>query len=84
MPQSETYIIRVLSALIVYVLIFVVRWIWISANYVNHEYIKPARKNYKNIQEQYRKYLIQCDRKGKTPLTYKQWKFAYVNKKVKK
>ena len=45
--------------------------------------IKKQYKNHKDNQEKYRKYLRDSDKQGKTPLSYKQWKFAYVNRKHK-
>ncbi|MBO4700785.1 MAG: hypothetical protein J5620_03505 [Alphaproteobacteria bacterium] len=48
------------------------------------EQVKQKYIKHKNEQEKYRKYLRDCDKRGKTPLSYKQWKFAYADKKVKK
>ncbi len=47
------------------------------------EYGKQENKKRKNQREKYRKYLVNCDKQGKTPLSYKQWKFAYTEKKKK-
>lgn len=41
------------------------------------EAIKALDKEHSNNRKKYRKYLISRDKKGKQPLSYKQWKFAY-------
>lgn len=81
--MTEEYFFRVLAVVIISVVIFGIRWIWIGTNYVNKEYIKPVQKLHKDNRERYRKYLRGCDKKGKRPLTYNQWKFAYADKKGK-
>jgi hypothetical protein len=55
-----------------------------GVEHINKNYVEPARKRHENTQKQYRKYLIDCDKRGKPPLSYKQWKFAYIDKKAKK
>ena len=39
--------------------------------------IKSEHVKHQNSIEEYRKYVIDCDEKGKPPLSYKKWKFAY-------
>ncbi len=82
--MTDEYFIRALSVIIVFAFIFGIRWLSAGTKYVNDEYIKPAYKTHKSNLEKYRKYLRDCDKKGKVPLSYNQWKFAYSNKKGKK
>lgn len=79
--MTDEYFIRVLAVLIIFAFIFGIRWFSTGTKYVNNEYIKPAYKTHKNNREKYRKYLRDCDKKGKVPLSYHQWKFAYTDKK---
>lgn len=44
--------------------------------------IRTISKRRKSLLEKYRKYIINCDKNGKEVLNYKQWKFAYVEKKA--
>lgn len=78
--MTDEYIIRVISALFIFCIFFVGRIIWYGTKYFNQEYVNPKYKKYKSNKEKYRKYLINCDKKGKTPLSYRHWKFAYKNK----
>ena len=77
----------VLISLIFYAFIFFMQNLSVKAihgtKYVKKE-IKSQHEKHKLYQEKYRKYLRDCDKQGKTPLTYKQWKFAYTDKPVKK
>ncbi|MBP5364079.1 MAG: hypothetical protein J6Y49_01885 [Alphaproteobacteria bacterium] len=40
-------------------------------------FIKQRYAIHKIIKELYRLYLLDCDAVGKTPLSYRKWKFAY-------
>ena len=55
-------------------------WTVESRNDGWHEYVEPTYIKHKSNKERYRKYIIACDKKGKPPLSYKQWKFAYPDK----
>ena len=67
------------------VILFLFRWLLISAHKIvqnmNQNYIEPARERHQNLQEQYRKYLRDCDKKGKQSLSYAKWKFVYKKNK---
>ena len=48
---------------------------------LNNDYVEPVQKRHNNNIQRYRRYVINCDKKGKQPLSYKQWKFAYGDTK---
>ena len=77
-------VIRGLSAGIAVILFFLIGSLRDSTRYVKKEIVEKQYNKHKNNQEKYRKYLRDCDKRGKTPLSYKQWKFAYTEKKGKK
>ena len=76
----DTCVAEVLSWLIIIGGIPLIRGIFKSINIVNKGYIEPLQEKHKDTREEYRKYLINCDKKGKQPLSYNQWKFAYKDK----
>ena len=71
----------ILSLVILFGIIGLIYLILKSAKGVNDNYIEPAQKKHQSNIKKYRKYVINCDKKGKQPLSYKQWKFAYGNTK---
>ena len=71
---------EILSWFIIVGGIFLIRGIFKSIKMANNVYIEPLQKKHKDTREEYRKYLINCDKKGKHPLSYNQWKFAYNDK----
>ena len=75
--MTDAYIIRVISALFIFGIFLLGRIIWYGTKYFNQEYVEPKYKNHKVNKKKYRQYLINCDKKGKVPLSYRQWKFAY-------
>ena len=70
-----------LSWCILFVIIGFFVLLFKSAQFVNNNYIEPTQKKHQSNIKKYRKYVINCDKKGKQPLSYKQWKFAYGNTK---
>ena len=76
--RTDELIIRGLSVAIVFALFFVIGLLRNGARYIKKEIVETQYKKYKSNQAKYKKYLRDCDKRGKIPLSYKQWKFAYV------
>ena len=70
----------VLSWGILFCIVGLIYLMFKSVKSVNDNYIEPVQKKHQNNIKKYRKYVINCDKKGKQPLSYKQWKFAYGSK----
>ncbi|MBO4700786.1 MAG: hypothetical protein J5620_03510 [Alphaproteobacteria bacterium] len=70
------------TPVVLILILVIVNFILIYMSYLNNKYVEPCRKRTQKQITKYRKYLMDCDKRGKTPLTYKQWKFAYVDKKA--
>lgn len=75
---EEEWFWRGIGFLIIGICVLIIRFILAVTKNINQNYVEPARKKHANIQERYRKYLKACDKRGKRPLSYKQWKFAYI------
>ena len=78
--MTDEYIIRVMAVLFIFAIFFVGQIIWYGVKYLTQEYLEPAVEKHGKLQREYRKYLKNCDKKGKSPLSYRRWKFAYQNK----
>jgi len=79
--MTEEYFVRVIAICIIFLVIFAIRGISACMHYLNKRYVTPAKENHKRNLEKYRKYLRECDKKGKAPLSYKLWKLAYATHK---
>lgn len=78
---EDIWAAEILSWLIIIGSILLIKAVFKGIKTVNKEYVEPLQKEHDNNREKYKKYLINCDKKGKQPLSYKQWKFAYSDKK---
>lgn len=78
---TDIWAAEILSWLIIIGSALLLKVIFKGIKNVNKEYIKPLQKEHDDNREKYKKYIIRCDQKGKQPLSYKQWKFAYSDKK---
>ena len=76
----DAVVIRGLFWVILLVASVLISFLYSSINGIRHEYVEPTYIKHKSNKERYRKYIIACDKKGKPPLSYKQWKFAYPDK----
>ena len=79
--MTEEYFVRVIAICIIFFIIFAIRGIFACTHYLNKMYVIPAKENHTKKLEKYIKYLRECDKKGKTPLSYKLWKLAYATHK---
>lgn len=78
---EDIWAAEILSWLIIIGSVLLLKAIFKGIKTVNKEYVEPLHKERDDNREKYKKYLISCDKKGKQPLSYKQWKFAYSDKK---
>lgn len=78
---EDIWVAEILSWLIIIGSILLIKAVFKAIKTVNKEYVEPLQKEHDNNREKYKKYLINCDKQGKQPLSYKQWKFAYSDKK---
>lgn len=79
---TSIWFLIALAVCVYYCVKYIKVWVKQAPKWVKN--IKTMCKRRKFLIEKYRNYIINCDKKGKIALGYKQWKFAYADKKTDK